>query len=207
MSPVFITFEGGEGCGKSYQSKALYRHLLKGKIPVVLTHEPGGTPLGENITRWLKWRKDIKLSATGELLLFSASRNQLVKDVINPALGNGKVVLCDRFYDSTTVYQGYGRGLDLDMIKRLNEISTDGLKPTLTVLLDIPSEDGLARKTRDRQDRFEAEEIAFHEQVRQGYLQLARNEPKRFLVIDALLPGKEIAAVIWNRVERLIAKK
>ena len=204
---IFITFEGGEGCGKSYQSKMLYHRLLKEGVAAILTHEPGGTPLGENISRWLKWRGEVNLSPVGELLLFSASRNQLVNEVINPALAKGEVVVCDRFYDSTLAYQGYGRGLDLYTIKRLNELSTDGLKPTLTILLDIPAAEGLARKNVKRQDRFEKEELAFHEQVRQGYLQLARNEPKRFLVVDALLPRNTVASIIGDRVKRLSFKK
>ena len=204
---IFITFEGGEGCGKSYQSKMLYHRLLKEGVAAILTHEPGGTPLGENISRWLKWRGEVNLSPVGELLLFSASRNQLVNEVINPALAKGEVVVCDRFYDSTLAYQGYGRGLDLYTIKRLNELSTDGLKPTLTILLDIPAAEGLARKNVKRQDRFEKEELAFHEQVRQGYLQLARNEPKRFLVVDALLPRNTVASIIGDRVKRLAFKK
>ncbi|RJO61224.1 MAG: dTMP kinase [Dehalococcoidia bacterium] len=203
---LFITFEGGEGCGKSFQSKALYRQLLKEGILALLTHEPGGTALGENISRWLKWRSEVRLSSVGELLLFSASRNQLVNEVINPALAKGEIVVCDRFYDSTMAYQGYGRGLDLDMIKQLNEISTDGLKPSLTILLDIPAAEGLARKKAGRQDRFEKEELAFHEQVRQGYLQLARGEPKRFLIIDALLPKSKVAGIIWDKVKRLTKK-
>ena len=175
-------------------------------LPVLLTHEPGGTALGENISCWLKWRSEVRLSSIGELLLFSASRNQLVNEVINPALAKGEIVVCDRFYDSTLAYQGYGRGLDLDMIKQLNELSTDGLKPSLTILLDIPAAEGLARKKAERQDRFEKEEMAFHEQVRQGYLQLARGESRRFLVIDALLPKSKVAGIIWDRVKGLIAK-
>jgi dTMP kinase len=204
---LFITFEGGEGCGKSYQSKVLFRRLATEYIPSVLTHEPGGTPLGENISRWLKWRGEVKLSATGELLLFSASRNQLVNEIIAPAFLRGDVVVCDRFYDSTTAYQGYGRGLDLDVIKRMNEISTGGLKPALTVLLDIPAREGLSRKSSRKPDRFEKEKLVFHEQVRQGYLQLARDEPKRFLVVDALLNKQDIASIIWDRVKKLLAKR
>jgi dTMP kinase len=204
---LFVTFEGGEGCGKSYQSRALFRQLVKTCIPAVLTHEPGGTALGENISRWLKWRKEVSLSATGELLLFSASRNQLVNEVIDPALAKGDAVVCDRFYDSTLAYQGYGRGIDLDIIKQLNVLSTSGLKPNLTILLDIPAVEGLARKSKEHQDRFEKEKLAFHEQVRQGYLQLARDDPKRFLVIDALLTQKAIAAIIWDKVQRLVAMR
>jgi len=205
LIPSFITFEGGEGCGKSYQARTLHRHLIKESIPVVLTHEPGGTALGENITRWLKWRGEIPISPAGELLLFSASRNQLVDEFINPNLNEGNVVICDRFYDSTLAYQGFGRGLDLDLIKTLNELSTGGLKPVLTVLLDIPAANGLARKNKERIDRFEKETIIFHEQVRQGYLQLARNEPRRFLVIDALLSKNAVAGIIRDRVQRLIS--
>ena len=204
---LFITFEGGEGCGKSYQSKTLFKHLSDECIPSLLTHEPGGTPLGENISRWLKWRAELKLSATGELLLFSASRNQLVNEVIAPALLRGDVVACDRFYDSTIAYQGYGRGLDLDTIKQINAISTGGLKPSLTILLDIPAREGLARKSHLNQDRFEKEKLVFHEQVRQGYLQLARDEPKRFLVVDALLTKAEIASIIWDKVTKQLAKR
>ena len=202
--PPFITFEGGEGCGKSYQARALHRRLTKQSIPAVLTHEPGGTTLGENITRWLKWRGDVPISAVGELLLFSASRNQLMEEFIIPKLNEGNVVICDRFYDSTLAYQGYGRGLDLDLIKILNDLSTGGVKPSLTVLLDIPAADGLARKNKERIDRFEKETLIFHEQVRQGYLQLARNEPRRFLVIDALLSKNAVAGIIRDRVQRLI---
>jgi dTMP kinase len=202
----FITLEGGEGCGKSYQARALYQRLLKESVPAVLTHEPGGTTLGDNITRWLKWRGDVPISPAGELLLFSVSRNQLVDEIINPNLAERKVVVCDRFYDSTIAYQGYGRGLDLDLIKEIIDLSTGGLKPGLTILLDIPAADGLARKSKARIDRFEQETIAFHEQVRNGYLQLARNEPKRFVVIDALLTRTEIACIIWDRVKQFISR-
>lgn len=200
---LFITFEGCEGCGKSYQSRELHKRLLAANIPAVLTHEPGGTVLGENITKWIKWHKELALSATGELLLFSASRNQLCNDVIAPALSEGNVVVCDRFYDSTIAYQGYGRGLDLNTIKPLNKLATGGLKPTLTILLDIPADCGLARKSKTRQDRFEAEKVIFHEQVRQGYLQLARSEPRRFFVVDALLSKKTIADIIWQKVSAI----
>jgi dTMP kinase len=204
---LFITFEGGEGCGKSYQSKALLKHLAGDCIPALLTHEPGGTPLGENISRWLKWRGEVKITSTGELLLFSASRNQLVNEVIVPALVRGDVVVCDRFYDSTIAYQGYGRGLDLDIIRQINAFSTGGLKPSLTILLDIPAKEGLTRKSQLKQDRFEKEKLAFHEQVRQGYLQLARDEPKRFFVVDALLTKPEVASMIWDRVKKQFSKR
>jgi len=204
---LFITFEGGEGCGKSVQSRTLYRRLLREGVPAILTHEPGGTPLGESITRWLKWHKKAEISAVGEFLLFNASRNQLVNEVINPALARGEVVVCDRFFDSTVVYQGYGRGLDLRLIGELNALATGGLKPDLTILLDIPVREGLARKNPKRHDRFEAEKVAFHEQVRQGYLQLARNEPKRFFVVDARQTKTAIANAIWTKASQTLAKR
>ena len=124
---LFITFEGGEGGGKSVQAKALYRKLAKMAIPVLLTHEPGGTSFGRRISRWLKWAKDTNISPLTELMLFNASRAQLVNDVIQPALKSGKVVISDRYADSTTVYQGYGRGLDLAMVKAVNKAATQGL--------------------------------------------------------------------------------
>ena len=142
----FITFEGGEGCGKSSQSRLLYRRLQKLAVPALLTHEPGVTDLGKKITRLLKWSQDIDISPLAELLLFNASRAQLVKEVIRPALEKGVIVICDRFADSTTAYQGYGRGLDLDTVKAVNRMATQGLVPDLTILLDMPVEGGLARK-------------------------------------------------------------
>src|SRR4030043_439724 len=170
---LFITFEGGERGGKSVQAKALYRKLAKMAIPVLLTHEPGGTPFGRRISRWLKWAKDTNISPLTELMLFNASRAQLVNDVIQPALKSGQVVISDRYADSTIVYQGYGRGLDLAMVKAVNKAATQGLTPDLTVLLDAPVEVCFARKGTSKRDRFEQEAIAFHRKVREGYLKLA----------------------------------
>ncbi len=201
---LFITFEGGEGSGKSVQAKTLYDRLLKLVIPAVLTHEPGGTPLGEKISRWLKWTGDKDISPLTELMLFNASRAQLVAKVIKPGLENGKVVICDRFADSTTAYQGYGRGLDLKAIKAVNNAATQGLNPDLTVLLDIAAKEGLARKNREKQDRFEKETLTFHEKVRQGYLELAAQEPERWLVIDASQSKEKIAEIIWQKVSQLL---
>jgi dTMP kinase len=204
---LFITFEGGEGCGKSVQARVLYRRLSQLVIPVVLTHEPGGTSLGKKLARWLKWTEDMGVSPLAELLLFNTSRTQLIDEVIRPSLEKGKVVICDRYADSTTAYQSYGRGLDLEMVKAINNAATQGLKPDLTVLLDISVEKGLARKTKKRQDRFERENIAFHQRVRGGYLKLAANEPGRWLVIDASQSRKKIAEVIWQRVSQLLSKE
>ena len=202
---LFITFEGGEGCGKSVQAKILYRKLSQLAIAALLTHEPGGTPFGKRMGRWLKWAKDSNIQPLTELLLFNASRAQLVTKVIQPSLASGIVVICDRYADSTTAYQSYGRGLDLEIVKTINNVATQGLKPNLTVLLDMPAETGLARKRGKRQDRFEQEEIAFHQRVREGYLKLAANEPQRWLVIDATQSKGKIAQIIWQRISQLLS--
>ena len=204
---LFITFEGGEGSGKSVQAKALYRRLSKLDIPVVLTCEPGGTPLGKKLSRWLKWTKDTDITPLTELLLFNAARTQSVTEVIMPNLENGRIVISDRYADSTTVYQGYGRGLDLATVKKINEAAIQGMNPDLTVLLDIPVEAGLARKQAQKQDRFEQEELAFHHRVREGYLKLAASAPKRWLIIDATQSKDKIAEIIWQRVSQLLSKE
>lgn len=203
---LFITLEGGEGSGKSVQARALFQKLCQLNIPAVLTHEPGGTPFGDRLARWLKWTKNVDISPVVELLMFNASRAQLVAEVIKPGLKSGRVVICDRYADSTTAYQGYGRGLDLEMIKTANSSATQGLKPDLTVLLDIPVEEGLARKKKSR-DRFEQEELGFHRRVREGYLKLAAAEPGRWLVIDGTQPKSKIARIIWERVNKLLSSR
>jgi dTMP kinase len=201
---LFITFEGGEGSGKSVQAKALLRRLSRLNIPTVLTHEPGGTPFGKKLGRWLKWSQDTDISPLVELLLFNASRAQLVTEVIKPNLDKGKVVISDRYVDSTTVYQGYGRELGMEMVRAINQAATQGLKPDLTILLDIAAEEGLARKKGREKDRFEQEELAFHQRVRQGYLKLAAEEPQRWLVVDAKQPKDKISRIIWQRVSQIL---
>lgn len=203
---LFITFEGGEGCGKSVQSKRLYRRLSKLAVPVLLTHEPGVTALGKKITRLLKWSNDVKISPIAELLLFNTSRTQLVGEVIRPNLEKGVNVICDRYADSTTAYQGYGRELDMDMVKAINNTGTQGLVPDLTILLDIPVKDGLARKGEKNKDRFEMESVKFHKRIREGYLKLADAEPERWLVIDAEKSQEDIANEIWQRVSKLLPR-
>lgn len=200
---LFITLEGVEGCGKSVQAKSLYRRLSRLAIPALLLHEPGGTPLGKKISYWLKWGRDTA-SPLIELFLFNACRAQLIAEIIKPNLKSGKIIVCDRFVDSSTAYQGYGRGLDLDMVKRMNSVATQGLEPDLTFLLDIPVEQGLGRKRTKRRDRFEREDITFHERVREGYLKLAASEPERWLVIDATQPKAKIGQIIWQRVSQLL---
>lgn len=201
---LFITFEGGEGSGKTVQARALYRRLSRLDIPALLIQEPGGTSLGRKLARLLKWAKDTDISPLTELLMFNASRTQLVDEVIQPNLRGGKVIICDRYADSTTAYQSYGRGLTLEMVKAINNAATGELKPDLTVLLDIPPEEGLARKRPKRCDRFEQEDIAFHRRVREGYLKIAASEPERWLVIDASQSKAEIEQIIWRRVSPLL---
>jgi len=202
---LFITFEGGEGSGKTVQARALYRRLSRLAIPALLTHEPGGTLLGNKIARLLKWAQDADISPLSELLMFNASRAQLVKEVIQLNLESGVVVICDRYADSTTAYQSYGRGLDLEMVRTINNAATRGLKPNLTILLDIPAEVGLARKIDKKPDRFEQEDTAFHQRVREGYLRMAADEPERWVVIDASQSKEKIREIIWNRVSQLLS--
>jgi len=201
---LFITFEGGEGSGKSFQSKALYRELDKLAIPALLTHEPGGTVLGEKLAKLLKYSRDTGISPLTELLMFNTSRSQLVDEVIKPELLAGKVVICDRFTDSTIAYQHYGRGLDLKLVNTINDAAAEGLRPDLTFLLDVPVEVGLTRKGNKKPDRFETEKAAFHQKVRVGYLRMAANEPKRWVVIDACQTRKKIAGMIWERAGRVL---
>ncbi len=202
---LFITFEGGEGSGKSVQATALYRRLKRRAMPVLVAHEPGSTPLGRKIAYLLKWAENMEISPLAELLLFNASRAQLVREVIQPRLAQGTLVICDRYADSTTVYQGYGRGLDLATVREVNRLGTLGLMPDLTVLLDIPAEEGLSRKKGKSRDRYEQEDIAFHRRVRDGYLRLAEEEPERWLVVDATQPKAKIAGIIWQRVSQMLA--
>ena len=201
---LFVTFEGGEGCGKSTQARALHKRVSESGIPVILSHEPGGTPLGKEARRYLKQTGKSEISPLAELFLFAASRAQLVAEVIRPSLARGVMVICDRYADSTVAYQGYGRGLDLDVIQAVNTTATQGLLPDLVILLDLPVEIGLARKRSAREDRFEREEAAFHHRVRKGYLKMAAADRQRWLVVDATLPKKRVEQIIWERVGRLL---
>ena len=200
----FITFEGGDGTGKTTQLRALESHLRGLNRSCVLTREPGGTALGRMLRNVLLEVGDEEIAASSELFLYLADRAQHVKQIIAPALSGGKIVLCDRFSDSTLAYQGYGRGLDLDWLRRLNDTATEGLRPDMSFLLDCPVDVGLARAARRgaREDRFERENLEFHEKVRQGFLALARAEPKRFRVVDASRPVAEVAKQIRAIIDR-----
>ena len=200
----FIVFEGGEGCGKSTQTRALYRRLSKDGFRAVLTREPGGTRLGERVRRHLKRTGETRISPLAELFLIATARAQLVSEIIRPELEKGKTVICDRFTPSTLAYQGYGRGLNTDALREVNDIATDGMSPDLIVLLDIPIEDGLGRKKSKERDRFESESLAFHARVRRGYLDMAKADPERWLVVDATQPKEKIAKIIWQKVSQML---
>ena len=204
---LFVSFEGGEGCGKSTQAKALRKRVSAAGIPVILTHEPGGTPLGSRLRRLLKRVGEADISPLAELLLVNASRAQLVRDVVRPNLARGIMVICDRYTDSTVAYQGYGRGIGFGLIQDINYVATQGLLPDLVVLMDVPVEVGLARKRPARPDRFELEDVSFHQRVRQGYLELASADPQRWLMVDATLPEGTIRSKVWQRVKEMLPQE
>jgi dTMP kinase len=204
----FITFEGGDGTGKSTQIRALEDYLVQRGVPCVLTREPGGTALGKLIRKLLLEIGDHEIASSTELFLYLADRAQHVNEVILPALEAGKIVLCDRFTDSTIAYQGYGRGIELRLLRQLNAIADQGLCPDLTFLFDCPARVGLARTAgrqsetgRRQEDRFEREKIEFHEKVRAGFLEMARAEPERFRIVDATRPVEEITLVLKKIVD------
>jgi dTMP kinase len=196
---LFITLEGGEGSGKSTLAGALASWLEERGYEVCLTREPGGTELGRLAVQQLL-EGDRSPAPLAELLLFAADRAQHVHEVIAPALAAGKIVVCDRFADSTLAYQGFGRGLDIGLIRRLNDEATGGLKPDLTLLLDLSPEAGLTREGAQL-DVTGREPVEFHQRVREGFLALARQEPKRFVVIDATLTPEEVTKQAMAAVE------
>ncbi|MCZ6479917.1 MAG: dTMP kinase [candidate division NC10 bacterium] len=212
MRGLFFTFEGVEGSGKTTQLRRLSATLRQAGQRVAETREPGGTSLGDAIRSILLATRNLEMVAETELFLYLASRAQLCREWIVPALNAETIVVCDRFADATVAYQGYGRGLDLKLIRTINRVATGGLTPDLTILLDLDPREGL-RRVRERGqvplpesllDRLEAEALEFHDRVRKGYLQLAREEPHRFQIIDATQSEEAIAAEIWARVEPLI---
>jgi dTMP kinase len=210
MPSLFVTFEGGEGSGKTSQLKALLAHLQAAGRDAVETRDPGGTPIGKQTRGLLLDRENTRMAAVAELFLYEASRAQLVHEVIRPALAEGRIVLCDRFADSTVAYQGYGRGLDLDLIARLNVLATDGLRPNLTFLLDLDPAVGLARAAQrvaalqESHDRMEGEVLGFHERVRTGYRAIAAAESGRVVVLDASREQAVIAGHIRQRMDELL---
>jgi dTMP kinase len=203
----FITIEGPEGAGKTSQAKRLVDTLQARGLDVRATREPGGTPLGERIRELLLAPSSTPIDPLADALLFNAARRQLVEEVIEPSLAGGITVICARFADSTRAYQGYGGGLPVAQLERLEEIATGGLTPDLTLLLDLPVEIGLARKAPDDQTRFETGfDLAFHRRVRNGFLTMAVAEPHRFVVLDATLDEDSVAERILRAVQPLVGE-
>lgn len=203
---IFISLEGIEGCGKSTQSKLLAQYFTELGYSVILTREPGGTPIGEKIRDLLLDPKNDNMANITELLLYLASRTQHIIEVILPALSAGKVVICERFNDATLAYQGYARGLDLDRVWQLTNMVTCGLEPDITIILDLNVEDGLVRaeKRNNHKDRLENEDIIFHNKVRQGYHDIARKWTKRIKLIDANGSIDEVQTRIRKSIEENI---
>lgn len=182
MKGNFITFEGSEGCGKSTQSRLLFTYLQSKGSDVIYVREPGATRISEELRRILLDTHNKDMSPECEMLLYMAARAQIVQEIIEPALEKGQTVICDRFLDSTIVYQGYALGLDIGLIKRVGEFVTRGIKPDLTILLDLPVEKGL-RHRRNIEDRIEQRDIDYHKRVRSGYLKLAKLNPQRIRIV------------------------
>lgn len=200
---LFITFEGGEGAGKSTQIAMLASLLEHAGVRCRVVREPGGTVVGEQVRAILLDPETGWMDARAELLLYEAARAQLVAEVIEPALDAGEVVICDRFYDSTVAYQGYARGLRLEEVEAANSIATTGLAPDRTLLLDLDVETGMDRATTDGADRLEAEERAFHDRVRHGFLVIAQREPERVRVVDAMGAPEAVFARVCEALENL----
>jgi dTMP kinase len=202
----FISFEGPEGGGKSTQIHRLAAALAERGYPVWTTREPGGTRVGEMIRPILLGQQQTRMTPWSEALLFTAARAQHVEEVIRPRLARGELVLCDRYTDSTLAYQGYGRGLDLDTLRRLQSQATGGLQPDLTMLLNLPVETGLSRIPRPAQDRLDREAAEFHQRVRAGYQEMAAADPRRWREVDAAADADEVAARIFAVVGEALAQ-
>lgn len=212
MTGRFVTFEGPDGAGKTTQMKMLGEKLAGEGIVVSYTREPGGTRISEEIRKLLLDPGNKEMAYRTEALLYAAARAQHVEEFIRPAVGEGKLVLCDRFSDSTIAYQGYGRGIELDFLEKLNKMATAGLVPDMTFILDIEPGEGINRinekrtaATGESKDRIESENIGFHNRVREGFLKLAQQNPARCRVIDASKNREEISVEIYRLVKEVLA--
>jgi dTMP kinase len=203
MKGRFISFEGSEGSGKSTQAAMVLEYLQKRNIPVLLLREPGGVKISEAIRKLLLDVKNTDMTKESETLLYMASRAQMVEEILKPALKQGKIVLCDRYLDSTIAYQGYGNGVDVTAIQRIGEFATQGVAPGLTLLFDIQTEKGLAR-TNAVKDRIELRSVQYHRRVRKGYLALAKQEPQRFRVIKVNKGKDEIFQTVRCYVDEFL---
>lgn len=212
MAGLFVTFEGVEGCGKTTQIRLLEDFLKLRSHDTILTREPGGTHIGDQIRKVLLSVENRGMFPVTELFLYAAARSQHVEEVIGPALKDGKIVLCDRFSDATTAYQGAARKIERDFLSQVHKIATGGLKPDLTILLDLPAEIGLKRawernereRLTGKEDRFEQEAVEFHERVREGYLEIAREEPFRVKVFNALEPIDNVHQRIVQEIMKVV---
>jgi dTMP kinase len=202
VTGLFITLEGIDFCGKTTQARKLASYLKRKGHDVTLLREPGGDRITEKIRKVLLSEKNSGMTPLTELLLYEASRAQITQNVIFPALLEGKIVICDRYFDSTLAYQGYGRGLNKKMIKYLNEVSTFGLLPDLTILLDVPVATSFERRKKEKRkkDRLEKERFGFHQSIREGYLEIARKNKRRIEVVD----GTEDVQKTWQKVKRVV---
>lgn len=207
---LFVTFEGPDGSGKSTQINWAAQHLRDQGYPVLCTREPGGTSIGDQIRQVLHRVDNTEMAAQTEVLLYSASRAQLVQQLILPHLTKGEVVLCDRYADSTYAYQGYGRRLDFEILGLITRFATQDLKPDLTIYLDLDVQEGLRRKVaaslvgQGEWNRMDQLELDFHQRVRAGYLEMARLEAERWLVIDASAPATDVNRIICERLDRML---
>ncbi|HTY09463.1 MAG TPA: dTMP kinase [Bacteroidota bacterium] len=206
---MFISFEGLDGSGKTTQAALLVDKLRSQSYIVEFFREPGGTEISERIREILLDKKNLGMSQITELFLFSAARAQLVNQVIKPALLDGKIVICDRYVDSTTAYQGYGRGLRLGAVKTINAVATFGLLPEITFLIDVPIDEIIERRHKSGVaiDRMESSGREFYEKIRQGYLELAKEEPKRIQLIDGSLPAEIVQDEIWKTLSVRLPRK
>ena len=203
---IFITFEGSEGSGKTTQAQMLKDYLEERSKEVILVREPGGTPVGEKLREiLLESGEEIEIAPVTEALLFAADRAQLVSQVVRPALERGSIVIGDRFIDSSLAYQGVARGCGLEAVKNLNEWATDGLEPNLTLFLDLPVAEGLARVSKVEPDRIESEKIEFHENVRSGYSMLQKIFSYRYTVINASGTAEEVHSLVISEVDKTIS--
>jgi dTMP kinase len=208
MKGKFISFEGIEGTGKSTQARLLQQSLLGLGYEVILTEEPGGTLISLRVREILLSVDHTNMKPITELLLYNAARAQHIEEVILPALNRGAVVITDRFTDSTFAYQGYGRGIDLNLLESIDKIATNGLRPDMTILLDLDVETGLKRNRRiNKTDRLELEDVEFHKRVRKGYHELAAKEPERIKVLDASGGIEELNIVIANMISDFIGRR
>jgi dTMP kinase len=203
---ILISFEGSEGSGKSTQIAHLAEQLQRSGREVISTREPGGTEIGEQVRNIIVHNsRGDEMCAETELLLFAAARAQLVRELIAPNLMKGVIVLCDRYIDSSTVYQGVARNLSLDPVQQINKFAVGNVLPDLTIVLDVPTEVSMARihqRASDLPNRMERENIEFYRKVRDGYLLLARSLPKRFFVVDGTLPEEKVRKLIWAEVQK-----